>query len=78
MVHVDEKRIVALNGIELDELELPPGALEAPRKLALLIDRKQEIARHTDYEDALGSHLLQARLDRAAMLGDVEKIARPR
>src|SRR5262245_8436801 len=77
-VHVDEERVVALERVQLDELDFTPRGTESLRELALLIDREQEVRRDADDQRTLHADLPEADLDGAAMLGDVEQVARAR
>src|SRR5262245_32544478 len=76
VVHVDEERVVALQRVQLDELDLAVRRFEPFRELALLIDREQEVRLHTDDQRALDRELAQRVIDRRAVLGHVEEIAR--
>src|SRR5262245_24416048 len=78
VVHVDEERVVALQRVQLDELDVTARRLEPFGELALLIDRKQEIRLHADDQRALHLQLAQRGVDRRAVRGDVEQVARAR
>src|SRR5690606_34316790 len=78
IVHVDEERIVPLQRAQLDELDLTPPPRESLGELALLIDREQEVGLHPDDHRAPRLNALQALHHGAAVIGDVEEIARAR
>ena len=58
LVHVYQKRIVALDGRQLNEMHFATPRVEPGGQFALLAERKEDVGLH---EDALGAHFGKAR-----------------
>ena len=77
-IHIDQERIVTLDAVQWSEADVFHYFCQTDSQLFLLLQRKQEIGLDADNQGFIQLQFAETGLQRAAVLGQIEKIGRTR